>query len=75
MHKMSGTEGQSRTDTGHSHRFLSLSPCVPIGSSSTAFFNDSCLQRTNAFILAQGHIGPFVYVSVHKTEVITCPIL
>ena len=46
---------------GHRHRFLSWSPCVPIGLSSPVFFNGSCLQRTNAFIMTQGNIGAFVH--------------
>ena len=50
------------------YRFSSLSPCVPVGSSSPVCFNDSCLYCTNTFIVALGHIGPFVHAIVYETD-------
>jgi len=65
--QIAGAEGQMRTDMRLPLRFLSLAPCVPIGSYSLVCFNGSCLYCTNTFIMAQGHIGPFVHAIVYET--------
>ena len=41
------------------------SHCVPVGFSSPVILPNSCLERTNAFIMAQGDICSFVHGFVH----------